>query len=144
MEDYVSELSLEEGKMACLPRVSEFVHASCAQAHVDPSVWFDLNLAVEEACTNVIEHAYGGAGGEITVRFEARGADVCISVMDHGQPFDPDAVILPDLDVRLEDRRIGGLGLLLMQRLMDDVRFTFSAEGNKVELVKRRVRTETD
>jgi serine/threonine-protein kinase RsbW len=90
---------------------------------------------------NVIEHAYAGEGGEFTVCIEVCGPDVEITVTDHGRPFDPKGVPLPDLSLPLEERPIGGLGIFLMQHLMDDVEFMFSAKGNRLKMVKRGVRS---
>lgn len=140
-DDFQSELCMV-GTMAELPHIVEFVECACEEAAVDPAVRFDLKLAVEEACTNVIEHAYRGVGGELTVCFEVNGEDVRITVTDHGQPFDPGEVAMPDLSLPLEERPIGGLGLFLMQQLMDEVEFVFSKDGNRLSMVKRGVRSE--
>jgi serine/threonine-protein kinase RsbW len=140
-DDFQSELCMV-GTMAELPRIFDFVEYACDEAAVDPAVRFDLKLAVEEACTNVIEHAYGGEGGELTVCFEVCGPDVQITVTDRGQPFDPDEVAMPNLSLPLEERPIGGLGIFLMQQLMDDVTFEFSPAGNRLTMVKRGVRSD--
>jgi anti-sigma regulatory factor (Ser/Thr protein kinase) len=131
------------GTIAELPRILEFVEHVCEETDIDPAATFDLKLAVEEACTNVIEHAYSRKGGELTVCFDVCGPDASITVTDHGRPFAPDEVALPDLSLPLEERPVGGLGLFLMQQLMDDVRFEFSADGNRLSMVKRGVRSQT-
>jgi serine/threonine-protein kinase RsbW len=127
------------GHMAELPQVLDFVEESAEDAGVDPDFRFDLQLAAEEACTNVIEHAYGGQGGEIEVCFETNESDVIITIRDHGQSFDPAQVPGPDLKLPLDQRVIGGLGLHLMQQLMDDVQFTFAEDRNTLVMVKRNV-----
>jgi anti-sigma regulatory factor (Ser/Thr protein kinase) len=141
-EDFRHELCMA-GTLAELPRIVEFVDDACEQATISPARRFDLQLAVEEAFTNVIEHAYDGKGGEVTVCFEVDGPDVQITVTDHGRPFDPDQVAAPNISQPLEERPIGGLGIYLMQQLMDEVEFDFSAEGNRLRMVKRGVRPET-
>ena len=141
-EDFRHELCMA-GTLAELPLIVQFVDNACEQATISPAQRFDLQLAVEEACMNVIEHAYGGKGGEVTVCFEVDGADVQITVTDHGKPFDPDQVAMPDLSKPLEERPVGGLGIYLMQQLMDEVEFEFSSEGNRLRMVKRGVRPET-
>ncbi len=125
--------------MVDLPDITAFIASSVEQAGVDPSAQFDLELAVEEACTNVIAHAYDGRGGELEVCFETRGADVCITVRDWGRPFDPDKVPPPDVSQPLEERQTGGLGLFLMEKLMDEVKFTFTDDGNTLVMVKHDV-----
>src|SRR5512136_1396223 len=128
-DDFRSELCMV-GTIAELPRILEFVEHACKETAIEPAATFDLKLAVEEACTNVIEHAYAGRGGELTVCFDVCGPDVRVTVTDHGRPFKPGEVALPDLSLPLEERPVGGLGLFLMQQLMDDVKFEFSADGN--------------
>ena len=128
------------GRTTDLALVIDYIEHACARAGVDQAAWFDLQLATEEACANVIEHAYQDTGGQFSVRFETRGPDVCITVHDHGRPFEPQKVRRADLSTPLGERPLGGLGLHLMQKLMDEVQFTFSAtDGNTLVMVKRGV-----
>jgi anti-sigma regulatory factor (Ser/Thr protein kinase) len=138
MSEFKCSLTVS-GTVADLPRVSEFVEDACEQSQVYPAARFDLQLAVEEACCNVIDHAYNSNGGEFRLQFEARGPDIVITVQDRGRPFDPTLVPSPDMSIPLEERPLGGLGLHLMRQLMDDVQFTFSDEGNTLKMVKRGV-----
>jgi anti-sigma regulatory factor (Ser/Thr protein kinase) len=139
-DTYRREIALV-GTMCDLPAITSFVAEACAEAGVAPEARFDLELAVEEACCNVMEHAYGGAPGELRVTFEAQGCDVVITVCDRGRPFDPNTVPPPDMSLPLEERPIGGLGLFLMRQLMDTVQFTFTGTENRLRMVKRGVRT---
>jgi serine/threonine-protein kinase RsbW len=138
-DDFRSELCMV-GTRADLPSVTEFVEHACELAAVDSAVRFDLQLATEEACANVIEHAYRGGGGEFTVCIEVVGPDVRITVTDQGEPFDPADVPMPDLSLPLDMRPVGGLGIYLMQQLMDEVRFSFTEGGNRLSMLKRGVR----
>jgi anti-sigma regulatory factor (Ser/Thr protein kinase) len=142
MTGYHDDLVLP-GRPADLALVIDFIEQACTRAGVDPAAWFDLQLATEEACANVIEHAYQETGGEFAIGFDARGKDVSITIHDHGRAFDPTSVPEPDLNAPLEERPLGGLGLHLMQKLMDEIRFSFSPEeGNTVVMVKRGIVTE--
>jgi len=138
MDEYKSRLCCP-ALIADLPRIVEFVEDACEQAGVAPAARFDLQLAVEEACTNVIEHAYAGRGGDFSLEFDVRGPDVVITVRDRGEPFDPTSVPMPDRNLPLERRPIGGLGMYLMRQLMDEMHFSFGADGNVLEMVKRDV-----
>jgi anti-sigma regulatory factor (Ser/Thr protein kinase) len=124
------------GDLADIPRIMEFVDSVFVEAGVDPAARFDLQLAIEEACTNVIEHAYAGAGGAYSLEIVACGPDLAITLVDRGRPFNPEEIAAPDLDVPLEERRIGGLGLHLMKQLMDEVYFSFTAQGNVLRMIK--------
>ncbi len=125
--------------MADLPQILEFVETTCREARVRESARFDLQLAVEEACANIIEHAYGQAGGALSLSFVTRGPDVILTVVDQGPSFDPASIAAPDLNAPLEERRIGGLGIHLMRRLMDELYYASTEEGNVVRMVKRDV-----
>ena len=98
-----------------------------------------LALAVDEATTNVIEHAYHGSGDrEIELRIEDRGPEFRVEVVDSGATVDPRTVPRVDLDRYVSERRTGGLGVHLMEKIMDSVTFRRSARRNVCCLVKRK------
>jgi serine/threonine-protein kinase RsbW len=101
---------------------------------------YAIQFAVDEACTNVIEHAYRGIeGGDIECTCDSDGDKMTILLRDHGRPFDPSTVPVPDLKANLKKRRVGGLGVYLMRWYMDEVHYEQLGEsGNLVTLVKRR------
>jgi serine/threonine-protein kinase RsbW len=135
MPSFSRELAVQ-GNVADLPVILAFVEASCEESGVHPALFFDLQLAVEEACANVIEHAYGGKGGDLALTFETRGRDVVITLRDHGRLFAPEEVVVPDMSVPLTKRRVGGLGMHLMYQLMDEVHFDFAEGSNTLVMVK--------
>ena len=96
-----------------------------------------VQTAVDEACTNVIKYAYSGKGGPLTLTCEMKDHTFIIVINDRGKPFDPAAVHPPDLDASLETRRIGGLGIYMMKKYMDEVTYDFSKEtGNTLTMKK--------
>jgi len=92
-----------------------------------------IELAVDEACSNIIMHAYDHQpGGSIIVRVRAEpGSSIVIMLIDTGKTFDPDAVPEHNPDVELATVKIGGLGIFLMRQTMDDVRFEFNVTGTQ-------------
>lgn len=121
-----------------LATVREFVARMGTDLGLDADVIYDLQLAVDEACANVINHAYGSQAGRIDVSVEPVEEGVQVVVRDWGGAFDPHVVPTPNVEAPLEERQLGGLGLFLMRQVMDDVRFAFDAEGgNTLEMVKR-------
>lgn len=123
-----------------LAAIDQFVAGAAQQASFDESTVYQVQLAVDEACSNIIEHAYGGEGaGVIECTYHVKDDLITVVLRDHGQPFDPDAVPEPNLSTDLEERDEGGLGLHLMRRIMDEVEFDFeSEEGNVLTMVKSR------
>ena len=98
-----------------------------------------LALAVDEASANVIEHAYRGAPDRtFEVRFEDRGAEFRVDVVDSGAMVDPRSLPRVDLERFASERRKGGLGVHLMEKIMDSVTFRRSARKNICCLVKRK------
>jgi serine/threonine-protein kinase RsbW len=100
---------------------------------------FHVQMAVDEACSNVIEHAYQGQDkGEITLSCDCHAEEWIIQIYDQGRAFDPDSVPEPDLNASLDEVKTGGLGLYFMHQLMDEVEFSFDEEkGNRLRMVKR-------
>jgi serine/threonine-protein kinase RsbW len=98
-----------------------------------------MALAVDEASTNVIKHAYAGAGDRwIEIRFEAQGDELRVEVVDDGAAVDPRAVPQVDLQRYASERRTGGLGVHLMGRIMDEVTFRRAGRSNVCCMVKRK------
>ena len=121
--------------------IRDFIEESCRGAGVASTDTHDLKVAVDEACSNVVEHGYKGRRGPlpIGVRFEADETKVSVAVTDRGSPFDPALAPEPDLEAHWKDRRIGGLGWHLIRRLVDEVRYESTEEaGNRLTLIKRR------
>jgi serine/threonine-protein kinase RsbW len=128
------------GRFDSLAAIGEYVTRAAEAAGLDARSVEGVELAVDEACSNIIEHAYGGEGrGDIEVTYRIDGDGLTVLLRDYGQPFDPDSVPEPDLQAPLEDRDAGGLGLHFIRQLMDQVRFEFTAgSGNVLTMVKRR------
>lgn len=125
-----------------LPLLLESVGEVCDAAGADPVVHHDLRLAVEEACVNVMRHAYrGGAPGELTLEvahepWQGRAA-IRVSLGDRGQPFDPLSLAAPSPAPDAEQLPLGGLGVHLMRQVTDLQRYQHDARsGNQLTLVK--------
>lgn len=122
-----------------LDSIRDFVGEMARQACMDPKEIYNVQLAVDEACSNIIEYAYEGIlDGQIEINVFATRDALTMILHDQGKPFDANEIAEPDVDAALEDRAIGGLGLFFMRKLMDEVRFEWSPEkGNTLTMVKR-------
>lgn len=124
--------------LAQLAQVRSFVSRTGRDLGMENTAIDALILAVEEACSNVCRHAYGGECGQIELTIESANGDVQVVLRDWGAAFDPLAVPTPDVTAPLEERSLGGLGVYLMQQLMDQVNFEFDGEtGNTLTMLKR-------
>ena len=128
------------GRYASLAEISEFVAQAAQDTGFDNKGVYDVKLAVDEACTNIIEHGYGGEGnGKIECTCDVDIDALTIKLRDWGKAFNPNDVPDPDFDVPLENLQTRGAGLFFMRKLMDDVRFSFNdREGNLLVMVKRK------
>ena len=95
-------------------------------------------LSVDEACTNIIRHAYKGISkGKITIRFSYLPTVIEIVITDNGKHFNPNNVPVPDLVEYHKQKRVGGLGMFLMKKLMDKVTYKTLSDGvNKLSMIK--------
>jgi len=128
------------GNFGSLEGISEFIVKKAQKAGFSPNDVYAIQTAVDEACSNIIDHAYGGENkGEIFIKVTETKENLKIVLRDQGEPFDPENVPEPDLTSALEHRKERGLGIFFMQKLMDEVIFEFSEKrGNKLTLVKNK------
>ena len=121
-----------------LRAISTFVMDAIKNAPFDDRQRYAIDLAVDEACSNVIDHAYGGEDrGEIRILLDLNERGLKITIQDDGEPFDPACVAEPDLTSPLETRCERGLGLFLIREMMDEAVYDFSCPGvNQLTLVK--------
>lgn len=122
--------------------ICDFVSAGAAEAGLDDKSVFHIELACDEACTNVIEHAYETEDqGEIIVSWHVKGGAFHITIRDNGRPFDPNQVPVPQTDLSptpqaIDNLKVGGLGIHFMKKLMDEVVFQFNEHGNTLTMIK--------
>ncbi|MFV9507417.1 MAG: anti-sigma factor antagonist [Oscillochloridaceae bacterium umkhey_bin13] len=132
--------------LEALAQISAFITEAAALAGLDERATWQVQLAVDEAATNVIQHAYDpDHPGDLTVSWTCEQDRFVVSLRDFGRQFDPQSVPTPDIASPLEDRQVGGLGLYLITRLMDEVRFDFNPQGgNVLTMIKQITSTPSD
>ena len=106
---------------------------------LDKRALYEIQLAVDEACANVADHAYRGEEpGDMEVSCYLNEGFFTIRVRDWGMGFDPNNVVVPNVDGPLEERNLGGLGLFIVRQVMDCVQFTHDPDaGNELRMTKR-------
>ncbi len=96
-----------------------------------------INLVLEEALTNVIFYAFEkGVTSEILIDFALEGTQLTIVITDEGRPYDPTKKEDPDINLSANDRPIGGLGIFLIKKIMDEV--AYQRIGNKNQLIMKK------
>ena len=119
-----------------LSKVRDFIAGCCEEAGFSTRETNNTKLAVDEACTNVIKHAYKDVVGNIDIEVRVSPGNLWVKLFDTGERFDFSSVKDPDLDQYVETGKKGGLGVFLINRLMDDVQYRAGHAGN--ELVMRK------
>ncbi|MBN1661103.1 MAG: ATP-binding protein [Anaerolineae bacterium] len=122
-----------------VPVATLWVADAARDVGLDRRTVSQIELAVDEACANVVEHAYAGLeAGEMEVACALDIRGFVVRVRDWGTGFDPEAVDEPDVTAPLEERDLGGLGLFLVRQAMDEVEFHCNTvHGNELVMVKR-------
>lgn len=120
-----------------LARVRRFVDEQATAAGLSEKAASEVQLAVDEACANAIEHAYGGdAGGTVEVVTKRAPGRFVVVIRHTGVPFDVSKYQPPDLARAADERWSGGFGVALMHRLMDEVAYRRRGRVSEVHLVK--------
>lgn len=122
-----------------LEDVRQFVSTHAVAADFSDSVVEELKIAVDEACTNVIEHAYQGEGEHaVDIAIIITQDKLTVRIRDSGRAFDQSDYSEPNLIEYAKSRKAGGLGVHLMRRLVDRVEFRTRGDVNECCLVKYR------
>jgi len=122
-----------------LPFFIEFVNQKAINNNFTPSSVMQIELAVEEVIVNIVNYAYEEIIGEIECSCTLKNGEIVITIVDDGKPFDMMSAEDPDIDAELEDRKIGGLGIFFIKKLMDKVLYERIDNKNRLTLVKKNM-----
>ena len=132
-----SELTIE-ATVENLPQLMAFLEQQLEAAGATPKGKMQISVAAEEIFVNIAHYAYAPDTGETTVRLELSDEPAAtITFIDRGIPFDPLKKADPDVTLAAEDREIGGLGIYMTKKTMDDVRYEYKNGQNRLTLVKK-------
>lgn len=118
-----------------LPLISDFINRQMLKHGLDEAKIFDVRVAVDEVCTNIIQYAYPqGQEGIIHITCVMEGSHFVVIIEDNGQPFDPLQVSDPRVEGELEERELGGLGVYFMKQLIDELKYEYREEDGSESL----------
>jgi serine/threonine-protein kinase RsbW len=140
----MSQISDEEfeitvyNKLESLPVIAQFLNDSLQKIGMGEDKIFDMNVAVDEACTNIIQHAYSpDERGKIEIRCKVVNDNRCaVSIKDNGKPYDQSTEGPADTTSPLEERKPGGLGLFFMRELVDEIFYEYKDGFETLTLIK--------
>ncbi|PIE34154.1 serine/threonine protein kinase [candidate division KSB3 bacterium] len=127
------------GQMHFLHRIRDFVAGVAEESGINEHDIDNIELAVDEACANVIEHGYDPEETEknLTIRMEIDTSKLTLSIIDQGKHFDLRSRQQPDITELIDMKRDGGLGISLIKRAMDEIDYRKTADGyNELVLTK--------
>ncbi len=131
----------KSAELESLAAFRDFIAEACRRQNIDDDTSYDLQLAVDEACTNIITHGYAGMNpGSIILDLEFQPTQVVMRLTDFGHPFEPYEPAAPDVHAALEDQPASGFGLFIIYGTMDSVDYTTNEDGNTLILTKRLAR----
>lgn len=127
-----------EATIENLPNVAAFVRKKLEAVECPSKDAMQIDIAVEEIFTNICNYAYTPDKGNATLRVDVTPEPVTVSItfMDHGKPYDPLAKEDPDVTLSAEERQIGGLGIFMTKKVMDDIYYEYKDGRNILTLKK--------
>lgn len=124
--------------IAEIARTAEFIEEFCTAHGATPDIAFKINLAVEEALVNTISYGFkDDARHVIDLKIAIEGGAIVLRISDDAVAFNPLETAEPDVSAPVEERKVGGLGVFLMKKTMDDVQYAREDERNILTLKKR-------
>tara|TARA_Y100001935_G_scaffold247870_1_gene244313 strand:+ start:19088 stop:19510 length:423 start_codon:yes stop_codon:yes gene_type:complete len=121
-----------------LAEVRDFVAQHAKNSGLSDKEISEIRLAVDEAYTNIIKHAYHNKPSEpVTIELGTSPKQLWISIIDEGESFNPEEYRAPDIQKRIKNKQRGGMGVFLIQKLMDKVQYSRKGSHNEIRMVKK-------
>ena len=123
-----------------LDAVMAFVDQQLEEAGCSMKTQMQIDIAVEEVYVNIAHYAYYPEIGGVTIRvqIEEEPLEIILTFIDKGKPYDPLAKEDPDVTLAVEDRQIGGLGIFMVKKSMDNVSYEYN-EGRNILTLKKKL-----
>lgn len=132
------------GEMSYLHRIRDFITGIAVESGIDEQDILNIELAVDEACANVIEHGYesDSPNKSLTIQMEIDKQKLVLKIIDQGKSFDPRLKSPPDIKKLITMKRDGGLGISLIKQTMDEIDYRRTPEGRNELILTKYLRTE--
>ena len=119
-----------------LKNVLSFVSGELEENDCPMKIVMQTGVAVEEIFVNIANYAYGDNEGSAWISVECIGKKAEIIFKDNGTPFDPTSKLDPDVTLSAEQRKIGGLGIYMTKKMMDEMKYEYKEGQNILTLIK--------
>ena len=123
-----------------IPAVTAFVEEQLEQYNCPMKAQMQIDIAIDELFSNIAQYAYTPKTGKATVRMEVteNPMAVIISFIDNGIPYDPLAKADPNVSLPADERQIGGLGIFMVKKSMDEINYEYK-NGQNVLTIKKHI-----
>ena len=123
-----------------IPAVTAFVEEQLEQVGCPMKAQMQIDIAIDELFSNIAQYAYTPKTGKATVRVEVTGNPmaVVISFIDNGIPYDPLAKADPNVSLPADERQIGGLGIFMVKKSMDEINYEYK-NGQNILTIKKHI-----
>ena len=123
-----------------IPAVTAFVEEQLEQYNCPMKAQMQIDIAIDELFSNIAQYAYNPKTGKATVRVEVteNPMAVVISFIDNGIPYDPLAKADPNVSLPADERQIGGLGIFMVKKSMDDINYEYK-NGQNILKIKKNI-----
>lgn len=123
-----------------IPAVTAFVEEQLEQYNCPMKAQMQIDIAIDELFSNIAQYAYNPKTGKATVRVEVteNPMAVIITFIDNGVPYNPLAKTDPDVTLSADKREIGGLGIFMVKKSMDDISYEYK-NGQNILKIKKNI-----
>ena len=123
-----------------IPAVTAFVEEQLEQYNCPMKAQMQIDIAIDELFSNIAQYAYNPKTGKATVRVEVteNPMAVIITFIDNGVPYNPLAKADPDVTLSADERQIGGLGIFMVKKSMDDINYEYK-NGQNILKIKKNI-----
>lgn len=126
-----------EAKTENFSAVREFIDEKLEKLGCKMKIQFQIDVAVEEIFVNIAHYAYEPDTGMAEIRFSADDDTATITFIDSGKPYNPLEKPDPDITLSADEREIGGLGILMVRKSMDDMKYEYIGGQNILSIIKK-------
>ena len=121
-----------------IEKVTDFVNEELEKLDCSPKAQIQIDVAIDELFGNIAHYEYNTNVGTATIRMEVvqDPMAVVLTFIDHGIPYDPLAKEDPDIKLSAEERKIGGLGIYMVKKSMDEITYEYKAGQNILRIKK--------
>jgi len=121
-----------------LKTLFSFTSGVMEKDNIDISLQNKINIAIEEVFVNIANYAYPAVNGDVTICVKSESDKIIFEFKDTGIPYNPLEKPDPDVTLSAEDRVIGGLGIFMVKKIMDDVQYKYEDDQNILTLIKNK------